>query len=86
MLGATSGSSAKASTLTREAPVAAAASSGPGGMFSIASAQSLAVLPQVCSAMPSTPANGPSPTAATKSSAKTNESTPRSAFRNQRAG
>ena len=66
--------------------MAAAASSGPGGMFSIASAHSLAVLPHVCKAMPSTPANGPSPTAATKSSAKTNESTPRSAFRNQRAG
>ena len=66
--------------------MAAAASSGPGGMFSIDSAQSLAVLPQVWSAMPSTPANGPSPTAATNSSANTNESMPRSAFRNQRAG
>ena len=72
--------------MSREAPVAAAASSGPGGMFSIASAQSLAVLPHVWSAIPSTPANGPSPTAATKSSAKTNESMPRSAFRNQRVG
>ena len=41
--------------------MAAAASSGPGGMFSIASAHSFAVLPQVWSAMPSTPANGPRP-------------------------
>ena len=86
MLGATSGSSAKPSTFTRDAPVAAAASSGPGGTFSMASAQSLAVLPQVWSATPSTPAKGPSPTAATKSRANTNESMPRSAFRNQRPG
>jgi hypothetical protein len=66
--------------------VTAAASSGPGGMFSIASAHSLAVLPQVWSAIPSTPANGPSPTAATKRSAKMNESMPRSMLRNHRAG
>src|SRR3989442_7182639 len=75
-LGATSGTKVKASTLTRAAPVAAAASSGPGGMFSIASAHSFAVLPHVCRAMPRTPAKGPRPTAATKRSAKTNESTP----------
>ncbi len=86
MTGATSGTSAKASTFTREAPVAAAASSGPAGMFSMASAQSFAVLPHVCSATPRTPANGPRPTAATKSSANTNESIPRSALRNQRVG
>src|SRR5262249_29131948 len=59
---------------------------GPGGTFSIASAQSLAVLPQVWSAIPRTPANGPSPTAATKRSAKTNESLPRGMLRNHRAG
>src|SRR5262249_43626298 len=47
MLGATSGRSANAITLTRDAPVAAAASRGPGGMFSIAPAQSSAVRPQV---------------------------------------
>ena len=86
MFGATSGTSAKSSTLRRDAPVAAAASSAPEGMFSMASAQSFAVLPQVWSAMPSTPAKGPRPTAATKSSAKTNESMPRSAFKNQRVG
>ena len=50
------------------------------------SAKNFAALPQVCKAMPSTPANGPSPTTATKSSAKTNESMPRSAFRSQRIG
>ena len=36
--------------------------------------------------MPSTPANGPSPTAATNSSANTNESMPRRPLRNQRTG
>jgi hypothetical protein len=86
MLGATSGTSANDSTFSRDAPVTAAASSGPGWMFSITSAQSLAVLPHVCSATPRTPANGPRPTAATKRSANTNESMPRKALRNQRAG
>jgi hypothetical protein len=82
-----SGKSANATTLQRATrPVAAAASEGRAGCFSIASAHSFAVLPHVCSAMPEHAGEGPSPTAATKSSANTNESMPRRALSSHRAG
>src|SRR5260370_1306956 len=53
---------------------------------SIASDHSLAIVPAEWRPMPSTPANGPSPTAATNSNAKMKESIPRRVLRNQRIG
>ena len=70
--------------LLRAAETVAMAALGTTGAALLA--LPLAVLPHVCSATPRTPANGPRPTAATKSSANTNESIPRSALRNQRVG
>ncbi len=53
------------------APVARTPSTGPGSIASTASAKSLASTPVVLMNSASTPANGPRPTATTKSMAKT---------------
>ena len=67
--------------MIRVAPLSMAACIGPSSTLSIASDQSFATIPAVCRLTPSTPANGPSPTATTKIMAKISVSVPRRALR-----